>query len=47
MTANEALDYLYRRGNFAERDEPVVILLDIKMPKVTGLEVLEQIKADE
>jgi CheY-like chemotaxis protein len=44
---NEALDYLYRRGNFTDRKDPAVILLDIKMPKVTGLEVLARIKADE
>ncbi|NOT54707.1 MAG: response regulator [Deltaproteobacteria bacterium] len=45
----EALDYLYRRGVYALRtnDEPVLILLDIKMPKVDGLEVLRQIKQDE
>jgi CheY-like chemotaxis protein len=43
---NEALDYLYRRGNFTDRKDPVVVLLDIKMPKVTGLEVLASIKAD-
>ena len=44
----EALDYLYRRGNFANRstDNPAVLLLDLKLPKVDGLEVLEQIKAD-
>jgi CheY-like chemotaxis protein len=44
----EALDYLYRRGAFSEREAslPVVILLDLKMPKVDGLEVLRQIKAD-
>jgi CheY-like chemotaxis protein len=44
---SEALDYLYGRGAFSKRDDPVVILLDIKMPKVTGLEVLERIKSDE
>jgi CheY-like chemotaxis protein len=44
---NEALDYLYRRGNFTERRDPAVVLLDIKMPQVTGLEVLARIKADE
>ena len=44
----EALDYLYRRGGFAGRVEelPVVVLLDLKMPKVDGLEVLRQIKSD-
>lgn len=44
----EALDYLHRRGGFAGRDaaEPAVILLDLKMPKVDGLEVLRDIKAD-
>jgi len=45
----QALDYLYRRGDFATRPggNPVVILLDNKMPKVGGLEVLKTIKADE
>ena len=44
----EALDYLYRRGNFATRstDNPAVLLLDLKLPKVDGLEVLQQIKSD-
>jgi CheY-like chemotaxis protein len=44
----EALDYLYRRGAFKERStgQPAVILLDLKMPKVDGLEVLRQIKSD-
>ena len=44
----EALDYLYRRGAFVGLDEeyPVVILLDLKMPKVDGLEVLRAIKSD-
>lgn len=44
----EALDYLYRRGTFAGRTSanPIVLLLDLKMPKVDGLEVLRQVKAD-
>ena len=44
---SEALDYLYRRGPFATREDPLLILLDIKMPKVTGLQVLEKVKSDE
>jgi CheY-like chemotaxis protein len=42
----EALDYLFRRGSFAERDggDPAVVLLDLKLPKLDGLEVLEQVK---
>src|SRR5271167_4872722 len=45
----QALDYLYRRGKFKARTavNPVVVLLDLKMPKVDGLEVLKIIKADE
>jgi CheY-like chemotaxis protein len=45
----EALDYLYYRGQFKERaaGNPVVILLDLKMPKIDGLGVLRTIKADE
>jgi CheY-like chemotaxis protein len=44
----EALDYLYRRGQFANRapGNPIVMLLDLKMPKVDGLEVLRQVKQD-
>jgi len=44
----DAMDYLYRRGKFADRSigEPAVVLLDLKMPRVDGLEVLRQIKAD-
>jgi CheY-like chemotaxis protein len=45
----EALDYLYCRGKFKTRssDNPAVLLLDLKLPKVDGLEVLQQIKSDE
>jgi CheY-like chemotaxis protein len=44
----EALDYLYQRGKFSVRQGglPAVVLLDLKMPKVSGIEVLSQIKAD-
>jgi CheY-like chemotaxis protein len=45
----EALDYLYFRGRFQGRvgDNPAVLLLDLKLPKVDGLEVLKQVKSDE
>jgi len=45
----EALDYLYCRGKFAERssDNPSVMLLDLKLPKVDGLEVLRTVKSDD
>src|ERR1700719_4476959 len=45
----EALDYLYCRGSFETRssENPAVLLLDLKLPKVDGLEVLQQIKSDE
>lgn len=45
----EALDYLYRRGKFQRRsgENPAVLLLDLKLPKIDGLEVLETIRADE
>lgn len=44
----EALDYLHCRGAYAGRagGNPIVVLLDNKMPKVNGLEVLRQIKSD-
>jgi len=45
----EALDYLYCRGKYQSRssDNPAVMLLDLKLPKVDGLEVLRQVKSDE
>ena len=45
----EALDYLYCRGEYQSRasDNPAVMLLDLKLPKVNGLEVLKQIRSDE
>ena len=45
----EALDYLYCRGKYQTRSggNPVAVLLDLKMPKVNGLEVLKIVKADE
>jgi CheY-like chemotaxis protein len=45
----EALNYLYSRGDFATRPDgnPAVLLLDLKLPRVDGLEVLQQVKSDE
>ena len=45
----EALDYLYCREKFASRpqENPAVILLDLKLPKVNGLEVLQKIRSEE
>ena len=44
-----ALDFLYKKNKYADRQSgnPVVVLLDLKMPKVDGLEVLKSIKKDE
>ena len=44
----EALDYFYRRGKFQAGNPglPIVVFLDLKMPKVDGLEVLQQMKSD-
>jgi CheY-like chemotaxis protein len=45
----EALDYLYCRGQFDTRSDgnPAVVMLDLKLPKVDGLEVLKQVRSDE
>ena len=46
----EALDYIFAKGDYVDRDSnnhPKVILLDLKLPKVGGLEVLRKIKSDE
>lgn len=46
----EALDYLFARGTHANRDDaatPQVVLLDLKLPKVDGLEVLKALRANE
>lgn len=42
----EALDFLYHRGKYQEVKHPGLIILDLKLPKVDGLEVLHQIKSD-
>jgi len=44
----EALDYLYRRGAFADRPDelPMFVLLDLKMPKLDGIDVLRRMKGD-
>jgi two-component system response regulator len=46
----EALDFIFAKGDFADRNiesRPKLIMLDIKMPKVDGIEVLKQIKSNE
>ena len=45
----EALEYLFSRGKYATRSgpDPVVVLLDVKLPKLSGIEVLQEIRATE
>ena len=45
----EAIEYLHRKGKFADRKKghPIVVMLDIKMPRMDGLQVLKKIKEDE
>ena len=43
----EALAYVYRQGQYAEKSRPHVIFLDLRMPKIGGLEVLQRIKSDD
>lgn len=45
----EAIDYIFAQGNFSDRkieQAPRVVLLDLKMPKVNGIQVLEKVKSD-
>ncbi|GAC1378408.1 MAG: response regulator [Acidimicrobiales bacterium] len=43
----QALDFLYRRHGYEDRERPHLIVLDLKMPRLGGLQVLETVKADE
>jgi chemotaxis family two-component system response regulator Rcp1 len=45
-TGEEAIDFLYRRGIFAQAPRPDLILLDLRLPKMDGQEVLAQVKED-
>ncbi len=50
MDGAEALDFIFSEGSYAGRNflhRPKVVLLDLKLPKVSGLEVLQKIKSDE
>jgi CheY-like chemotaxis protein len=43
----EALDFLFRRKNYVQAPRPNLVLLDLRLPKKSGLEVLEEVKRDE
>ena len=50
VDGEKALDYLFRRGEYADPEsspQPHVILLDLRLPRIDGLEVLKEVKADE
>ncbi len=49
IDGEEALDYLYSRGKFKARpsDNPALVVLDLNVPKVSGMEVLKQVRSDE
>lgn len=48
-TGEDVFDYLYRRGKYGDRPAgvPELVLLDLKLPKINGLEILQQMRADE
>ena len=46
-TGEDALDFLYRRGEYADAPRPNLVLLDLRLPGMSGLEVLSEIKKDE
>lgn len=46
MDGAEALDYLFQRGKYADQPLPDVVILDLKLPKVSGHEVLQVLKSD-
>ena len=50
LDGQQALDYLYRRGDYSDprnSPRPRLVLLDLRLPKIDGLEVLKEIKTDE
>jgi CheY-like chemotaxis protein len=45
-TGNEALDWLYERGRFADRSRPDLVLLDLNLPATSGQDVLDELRSD-